>query len=186
MLKTKTSAKRRNTRLKECIQVSLFTAIIAVCSLITIPAPIPFTLQTLGIFCALAVLGFKKGFTSIILYIFIGLAGIPVFSGFSAGIGHLMGATGGYITGFVFIALIYGVFTHKKCKPLFKAIGLIVGLMVCYLFGTLWYVTVYLKELSFSAIGSAFIVCVLPFIIPDLIKLLVAVSLDRKIPESFR
>lgn len=185
MSKTKSSKEYRST-VKDCIQISLFAALIAICSLITIPSPIPFTLQTLGIFCALTVSGFRKGIASIILYISIGLVGIPVFSGFSAGIGHLMGATGGYITGFIFIALCYGAVTHKSHKPLFKAIGLTVGLLTCYLFGTFWYVAVYLKDLSLSSMGSAFIVCVLPFIIPDLIKLLIAVSIDRKIPDKIR
>ncbi len=183
----KSTAAFSSEKLRSYIQISIFTAIIAVCSFVTIPAPVPFTLQTLGVFAALTITGFKKGLASIILYIILGITGLPVFSGFSAGIGHLAGASGGYITGFIFIALCYGLFAHNSnASVLLKATGLFTGLVTCYLFGTLWYVAVYLKDLSFSAFGSAFLVCVVPFIIPDLIKLSVAVVIDRKTPKQIR
>ena len=81
---------------------ALTAAIIAVCAWITVPGPVPFTMQTFGVFLALRLLGGKRGSISVALYILLGAAGLPVFSGFKAGIGVLIGPTGGYILGFIF------------------------------------------------------------------------------------
>lgn len=171
-----------NSKLKNAILISLFTAIIAVCSLITVPAPVPFTLQTLGIFCALTLLGGSSGTVAVIIYILIGLTGVPVFSGFSAGPGHLLGASGGYIIGFIFIALSYWIITKVfGNKPIVKICGLLSGLILCYTAGIIWYTAVYLRDTSLSAVTSALTIGVVPFIIPDIIKLTVAVFIDRKL-----
>ena len=87
------------------VYCSLFTIIIALCSYITIPVVIPITLQTLGIFITLELLGGKKGTFSVLSYFLLGAIGIPVFSGFRGGIGVLLSPTGGYIIGFIFLAL---------------------------------------------------------------------------------
>lgn len=174
-------------RIKTYVLISLFTAIIAVCSFITVPAPVPFTLQTFGIFVSLAVLGGKRGIACTFLYILSGVLGIPVFSGFSAGLGHLTGATGGYIIGFIFLSLCYLIITTVfGNKVTAKAIGLISGLLVCYLFGTLWYMFFYLKTFNAEAFISTLSVCVFPFIIPDFIKIASALLIDRKIPNTIR
>ena len=171
-----------NTKLKNTVLISLFTAIIAVCSLITLPFPVPFTLQTLGLFSALLVLGGRNGTISTALYIAVGLVGLPVFSGFSAGIGHLMGATGGYVIGFLFTALAYWLITAIfGNKTIAKICGLGAGLVLCYASGVIWYSAVYLRDTSLSAIASALTVGVVPFIIPDIIKLTVAIFIDRKL-----
>ena len=171
-----------NTKLKNTVLISLFTAIIAVCSLITLPFPVPFTLQTLGLFSTLLVLGGRNGTISTALYIAVGLVGIPVFSGFSAGIGHLMGATGGYVMGFLFTALAYWLITAIfGNKTIAKICGLGAGLMLCYASGVIWYSAVYLRDTSLSAIASALTIGVVPFIIPDIIKLTVAIFIDRKL-----
>lgn len=173
---------RGNARLKDAVLISLFTAIVAVCSLITIPSPVPFTLQTLGVFCTLAVLGGKNGTITVVLYTILGLVGVPVFSGFSAGPGHLLGATGGYIIGFILCALVYWAVTklfHSTLKATIS--GLTLGLLTCYITGSLWYAAVYLGEISVEALSSAIIVCIAPFIIPDIIKLIVAVLISKKL-----
>jgi biotin transport system substrate-specific component len=173
---------RGNTRLKDAVLISLFTAIVAVCSLITIPAPVPFTLQALGIFCALAVAGGRNGTITVLLYTILGLVGVPVFSGLSAGPAHLLGATGGYIIGFILCALVYWVVTklfHNTLKATIS--GLSLGLLTCYATGTLWYAAVYLGEISAKALSSAIIVCIAPFIIPDIIKLIAAVLILKKL-----
>ena len=171
-----------NTKLKNTVLISLFTATIAVCSLITLPFPVPFTLQTLGLFSALLVLGGRNGTISTALYIAVGLVGLPVFSGFSAGIGHLMGATGGYVIGFLFTALAYWLITAIfGNKTIAKICGLGAGLVLCYASGVIWYSAVYLRDTSLSAIASALTVGVVPFIIPDIIKLTVAIFIDRKL-----
>lgn len=170
--------------LKNCILIALFSAIISICAFITIPATIPFTLQTFGIFCALTVLGGKNGLVSVLLYISLGIIGLPVFSGFSGGIGHLLGATGGYISGFIFTAVIYAIITKffgNSAKT--KVVGLILGLLACYVFGTFWYTAVYLGELNFKSFISSTMVCVVPFIIPDLIKMAAAILISEKLPD---
>ena len=183
----KVSSHLSKNRIKTYVLISLFTAIIAVCSFITVPAAVPFTLQTLGIFTALSVLGGKRGTVCTVLYILLGILGIPVFSGFSAGLGHLLGATGGYIIGFIFLSLTYLIITAVfGNKFTVKAVGLVSGLLICYLFGTLWYMAVYLKTLTTDAFISTLSVCVLPFIIPDLIKIALALYIDRKIPNMVR
>lgn len=183
----KVSSHLSKNRIKTYVLISLFTAIIAVCSFITVPAAVPFTLQTLGIFTALSVLGGKRGSVCTVLYILLGILGIPVFSGFSAGLGHLLGATGGYIIGFIFLSLTYLIITAVfGNKFTVKAVGLVSGLLICYLFGTLWYMAVYLKTLTTDAFISTLSVCVLPFIIPDLIKIALALFIDRKIPNTVR
>lgn len=171
-----------NSKLKNIVLISLFTAIIAACSLITLPFPVPFTLQTLGIFSALLILGGKNGTIAISIYIAVGLVGIPVFSGFSAGIGHLMGATGGYVIGFLLTALSYWIITAIfGDKTVTKVCGLALGLILCYTAGVIWYTTVYLRDASLSALISALTIGVLPFIIPDIIKLTAAILIDRKL-----
>lgn len=168
--------------LKDYILISFFSAIIAVASFITIPSPVPFTLQTLAIFSALTVLGGKRGIISVILYIFLGIIGLPVFSGFSGGLGALTGATGGYIFGFIFTALIYHIITKALGNSTkIKAVGLILGLLGCYITGTIWYCAIYLNSLSVEGILSALAICVAPFIIPDLIKIAVAILIGNKL-----
>ena len=88
----------------------MFTAIIAVCAFISIPSSVPFTLQTFAIFLAVLVLGGKMGSLSVFIYLCLGAIGVPIFAGFNGGIGVLLGNTGGYILGFMFIALIMWMF----------------------------------------------------------------------------
>lgn len=174
-------------RIKRSVITSLFTAIIAVCSFVTVPSAVPFTLQTLGIFTALTVLGGKYGTICIALYIFIGLAGVPVFSGFGAGFGHLTGATGGFILGFIICGFCYWIITNFfGNKITTKSIGLITGLFTCYIFGTLWYTVFCFDEISLDNLLLSLKVCVLPFIIPDFLKLGLALIIDKKLPQPIR
>ena len=85
--------------------IALFAVLMAVCSWISIPSVVPFTLQTFGVFVAVSVLGGKRGTLAVVLYLLMGIVGLPVFAGFSGGLGILLGSTGGYIVGFVFTAL---------------------------------------------------------------------------------
>lgn len=157
----------------------LFAAVIAVCSWISIPTAVPFTLQTFAVFCTLGILGGRLGTTAIFLYILIGMAGLPVFSGFNGGFGALLGATGGYIIGFVFTGLIYLAVTKIFGeKPAVMAVAMLSGLAACYLVGTLWYVLVYSKDSDFL---SAAAICIAPFVIPDLVKLALAVLVTKKV-----
>ena len=105
---------------KDMVYIALFTSIMIVCAFITIPFAIPFTLQTFALFTIIGILGTKRAFISVLLYLLLGAVGLPVFSGFRGGIGHLFGATGGYLLGFLLTTLISGFlmkfFSKKKKK----------------------------------------------------------------------
>jgi biotin transport system substrate-specific component len=168
-------------KLYDTVLVALFSAIIIICSLITLPFSVPFTLQTFGIYCAVLLLGGKRGTLCIFLYILLGAVGLPVFSGFSGGLGHLFGATGGYITGFLFIGLVPTLFSLLSVRKSFTPLALVSGTVLCYIFGTVRYVLFYSDSLNASEFISVMSICVLPFIIPDTIKLITALFLCRKI-----
>lgn len=166
---------------------ALFTAVMVICALITLPAPVPFTLQTLGVFAAALFLGTKGALASVAAYILLGAVGLPVFSGMQGGVGVLFGPTGGYIFGFILIPLINGILSavlSKKYQPLY----LLAGLLACYIFGSIWYM-LYADVKSF---WTVLIATVLPFILPDILKLIVALRLvkmlkaatERLLPED--
>ena len=90
----------------DMVYIAVFAVLIAICSWISIPTTVPFTLQTFAVFLAVGVLGGKRGSLSVLIYILLGAVGIPVFAGFSGGFGVLLGQTGGYIVGFLFSALL--------------------------------------------------------------------------------
>ena len=154
--------------------ISMMTALMAVCAWITIPSAIPFTMQTFGVFITLRLLGGRNGTLAILLYILLGAAGVPVFSGFGAGIGVLAGPTGGYIDGFLITGVLYWATTHQHDTRLKENLTLVGGLALCYVFGTLWFSI--MKENAGSPVGflQGISICVLPYIIPDLVKLALA------------
>ena len=157
----------------------MMTVIIILCSWITIPLPVPITLQTFALYTALLLLGGKMGTISLLLYILLGAAGLPVFSSFSAGFAHLLSPTGGYILGFLLCALLY-LATEKltKNRKILKALVLFAGTLLCYTTGTLWFVFYANSHTSFFA---ALAVCVLPYVIPDILKLITAIFISDKV-----
>lgn len=171
--------KKKKIKTADIAYVGIFTAIIAVCSWITVPTVIPVTLQTLAICTAAGLLGAKKGVAAVVAYIMLGIAGMPVFSNFSSGIGQIAGPTGGYLIGFVFTALIVGGAVDLFDKKIWVyAASMILGTAVCYAFGTVWFVLVYnAKAETAVSVSSALATCVVPFIIPDLVKLTAATGL---------
>ncbi|MBQ7767041.1 MAG: biotin transporter BioY [Lachnospiraceae bacterium] len=173
------------------VYCSLFTVIIALCSYITIPVIIPFTLQTLGIFITLELLGGKKGTFSVLLYLLLGSVGIPVFSGFRGGLGILLSNTGGYIVGFLFLALIYWLITACLGQRLYaRILGMLLGLIACYAFGTFWFVWAYSDINKISEMIPVLQICILPFIIPDIAKMFLSLGLRKLVypalPEEFK
>lgn len=164
------------------IYIAMFGILIGICSWIVIPGAVPFTLQTFAIFLTLSVLGGKMGTWSVLLYIFIGLTGIPVFSGFQGGIGVLLGPTGGYIIGFIFSALTMWLFEVLfGNKPLTLALSMVIAQLICYIFGTLWYLLIYSGNSSTLNISVVISLCVVPFIIPDIIKIIMALLLSKQL-----
>lgn len=171
----------------DIVYISLFTALIAVCSWITVPSVIPFTLQTFAIFTTVAMLGGKRGTLSVVCYILLGLCGVPVFANFNSGASALFGPTGGYIMGFILMALImWGCekFIGKKTSVL--VISMFLGLIVCYLFGSLWYMFVFMNSTGASGFVAAMIKCVLPFIIPDTVKILLALLVKKRLGKYIK
>lgn len=166
------------------VLTAMLTAVMAVCSWISVPAEIPFTLQTFAVFCAVGLLGGRNGLFSILVYILLGAIGIPVFAGPSGGIGIILGNTGGYIVGFVFIALICWL-TEKLFGSglIVRIISMLVGLAVMYAFGTAWYIFLYTKNTGDVSLIQVMKWCVTPFVIPDLIKLALAVILTDRIKK---
>lgn len=161
--------------------IGLAAAMITVCSQIAIPAAIPFTLQTFAVCTAAGLFGAKRGTLSVLVYILLGAVGVPVFTGFRGGISALLGTTGGYIIGFIFTALIIGTVSDKfSRKPLPLAISMAVGLAVCYAFGTIWFMAMYAKNTGTIGIGAVLSMCVIPFIIPDIVKIVCAAFLCGK------
>lgn len=162
--------------------ISLFVAIIAICSWISIPMTIPFTMQTFAIFAAVGLLGTKRGALSILVYILLGGIGVPVFAGFSSGLGILMGNTGGYILGFFLSSLVTGMLIKLFGKhPVSLFCSMVAGLIVCYFFGTIWFIWFYTQSPGAAGVMTALSLCVFPYIIPDLLKILLAIVVVKRV-----
>ena len=170
---------------KRMTRIALCAALLAPCAWLSVPTQPPFTMQTFGIFLTLLLLGAKDGTIAIGLYILLGALGVPVFSGFNGGMGALMGPTGGYIVGFLLICLIFGLLCGKGAGLWLKALALLLGLAVCYAFGTLWFVKVYGDMKGPISTLSALSMCVFPFIVPDLAKLALALWVGKRL-EKYR
>lgn len=182
----KTTSKRRNMTL-DIVFIAISAALIAVCSWISIPTTVPFTLQTFAVFTVAGLFGMKKSSIAVIVYMLLGAVGIPVFANFTGGVGILFGSTGGYIIGFIFIALIVGFVSDKfnhKLVPMI--IAMLLGLVVCYTFGTIWFMTVYARNTGAIGLGTALAWCVVPFIIPDCIKIACACILSNRVGKYVR
>lgn len=167
--------------------IAMFTALITVCSWISMPfLGVPVSLQTFAVFLATAVLGTKRATASVLSYILLGLTGVPVFSGFNSGISAFLGATGGYLIGFIFAAMITGILIKKlPDKKLWKIISMCAGQIICYIFGMFWYGFIYLKS-SETNVTLIFSLCVAPFIIPDIIKITAAAFLSDTVKKAVK
>lgn len=180
-----TSGGRRFSPADLCL-CALFAAIIAVCAWVTVPTPIPFTLQSLGVFAALTVLGGQKGGLAILVYLLSGLVGLPVFAGFKGGPGALFDATGGYLLGFLVLAAVYWLFTRRTHRLRRQVLGLALGQLLCYGIGTAWFMVLYTRTTGPVGIGTALLWCVVPFVIPDGVKLWLAVLLGKRLNRKGR
>lgn len=157
---------------------SLFAALTAVCAWIAVPIPpVAFTMQTFAVFLTLGVLGGKYGTVSILLYLLLGLVGLPVFSGFRGGASALMDATGGFLWGFLAAGLVYWLTERLGTLP-----AMIAALLVCYACGCWWF-TVYTGNAGWTA---AVMTCVAPYLIPDALKLWLAYGVSGRLRRSVR
>lgn len=153
------------------VLISIMAALICVLAPVAIPVgAIPITLATFVIYITAALLGPKRGTISIVLYIAIGMIGVPVFSAYRSGFGVVLGATGGYIIGYIPLAFLSGLFVyHNKSKFIFYPLGMIIGTIALYAVGTIWYMLV-----MDSGLVESLLACVVPFLLFDLIKIIIA------------
>ena len=166
---------------------AMMAAVIALCSWIAVPAAVPFTLQTFGVCCALLILGGKRGTLAILVYLLLGAVGAPVFASFSGGIGVLLGATGGYLMGFLLMGLLYWLITALLGEKLWvQAAALVLGEAVLYIFGTAWFMTVYTRSTGPVDLAAALGWCVWPFLLPDGIKLALALPVAARVKKLIR
>ena len=162
---------------------ALFAALLTLCAWICIPvADVAFTLQSMGIALVLWLLGGKRGSLAILVYLLLGAVGLPVFSGFQGGFGALLGVTGGYLLGFFVWAILYWLLTALGPKTdRFRLLAMVLGLLVCYAFGSVWFMRLYLQNGSAIGLGFVLLKCVAPYIIPDIIKLAAAWLLSKRL-----
>ncbi len=168
---------KKRLKTMDIVYIGVFAALICVCAWIAIPLTVSITLQTFAVCLTAGLLGWKRSILSLIVYILLGIAGLPVFTGFKGGIAVIAGPTGGYIAGFLFTVLIVGLASDTFGRKMWSNIVfMIIGILVCYLFGTLWFVIAY-KTTFLSALS----VCVFPFLIPDAVKIVLAAFLVNKL-----
>jgi len=169
-------------KIRDTVFIALFTVLIAVCSWISIPTAIPFSMQTFGVFFALNFLGAKKGTLCVVIYLLMGMIGIPVSANGTAGIGMMMGTTGGYMIGWIFSGLVMWLFEALIGKKIWaQFISMLVGLLVCYAIGTAWFMVVYAQTAGAVGLWAALGWCVFPFIIPDLAKLVLVLWFTQRL-----
>ncbi|MBQ8583792.1 MAG: biotin transporter BioY [Clostridia bacterium] len=172
---------KRQRRMYELTLTAIVTALLSVSSLIYLPLTVPITLQTLLLFTSLFTLGGKITTVATGLYIIIGGIGLPVFSGFSGGVGRLFDATGGFIFGLLLASLLYWLLTSLT-KTEWAALPFAVAChLLLYAVGTLWYALIYLS--GEGSVFSALAVTVLPFLFPDALKLTVAYILSQRLKK---
>ena len=160
------------------VTAALMAALMCILGPLSVPiGPIPVSLTILVISFALYLLGAKWGTVSVLVYLLLGAIGLPVFSGFAGGLQKLAGPTGGYLIGFIFLAIVAGLFMEKSdYKIVWSVIGLVLGIAIAYLFGTAWFMFQ-----TKSALSYALSVCVLPFIPFDAIKIILATVLGKSV-----
>lgn len=181
--KRKMAGRKRNTA--DLAYIGIMAALMAVCSWISVPTAVPFTLQTFAVFLAIGVLGGRRGTLSVLVYILMGAAGLPVFAGFSGGAGVILGLTGGYIAGFLLTALImWGMEAAFGKSTAVFWISSAAGLFGCYLFGTLWYLLLYTRTAGPVGLMTVLGWCVFPFIIPDLLKIALAAAVGKRLSRA--
>lgn len=171
----------------DMMYMALSAALIAVSAWISIPLAVPFTMQTFAVCLTAALLGMKRGTLAFCIYLLLGIIGLPVFSGFRGGIGTLVGTTGGYLVGFLLTAALVGFCADRfGRKTPVLVISMVTGMLICYAFGTAWYLFLYMKNTGPIGVGTVLGWCVIPFVIPDLVKIAAAALLTKRLQRFVR
>jgi biotin transport system substrate-specific component len=160
------------------VKTAFFIVFTAACSQISIPlpfTPVPLNCALLSVFLSGHILGSKKGALSQFAYILLGCAGFPVFAGFSSGVGIIAGPTGGYLAGYILASFIIGFFKKDECSLALTGLSMALGLFACYFLGTAWF------AISTGAgFLDALLMCVIPFIPGDAVKIICACVLIKR------
>ncbi len=173
---------KANFTVRSMAFTALMAALICVVAPFVIPmGAVPLSIATFVIYLAGALLGCKRGTAAVLLYLLIGAVGMPVFSGFTGGLGQLFGVTGGFLVGYIPCALLTGLAADKVPQKIWGlALGMAIGTLSCYAVGTIWYISC-----TGADIASALMICVAPFIVGDVIKIslacIVAVPLRKRL-----
>lgn len=172
---------KKTTKTGGLVLCAFFATLTIIGTILSIPlpfSPVPINLAILSVFLAGGLLGPKAGAVSQLVYVCLGLMGLPVFAKFSGGPGVLAGPTGGYIIGYIVTAFLAGLIIHKvKAEPKTGRIaaGFSMGLLACYVPGTLWFMYV-----TGAGLMPALAMCVFPFLPGDGFKVFVATILTKK------
>ncbi len=174
---------KRSLDVRAMVLASIFAALMAVCAWISLPVlETAFTMQTFGVFLALGILGGKWGTAAVLIYLLLGAAGLPVFSGFRGGLGILLGPSGGYLLGFLASGIVYWlVVAVLGEKQWTRLAGMVLGQLACYGFGSLWFALFYLGKEGGASLAAVVLACVAPYLIPDGCKLTLAFFLSRRL-----
>ena len=180
---TDMTTKHPTLSLSDLTLTALMTAVLCILCPLALPVgPVPVTLGVFAVFLASSVLGPVKSALACLLYLLLGIIGLPVFSGYTGGIGKLLGPTGGYIIGYLFLALICGFFIEKFPEKLpLQMIGFLFGTLVLYLFGTVW-----LKKQTGLDFRSALFTGVIPYIPGDFAKLFIAAAIAQPLKKRLK
>ena len=173
--------------LKSMVLMALFAALTCVLAPLSIPiGPVPISLTNLVIYFSLYVLGWQRATITYLVYLLLGLVGLPVVSGFEGGVGKLAGPTGGYLIGFIFMAVISGLFVKMKedeviLNRVLGIAGMILGTLVAYALGTAWFC-----YSTGNGLSAALVSCVVPFIPGAWVKIIVAAVVAPTVAKQIR
>lgn len=174
--------KRKRLNPQDLAQIGMFVALICVCAWIVIPGTVPFTLQTFAVFLAAALLGCQRGTIAIVTYVLLGVVGAPVFAGFRGGPAVLLDATGGFLIGFVVaVPVVAAIIKVAGRKAHVLAGAMLIGQIICYVLGTGWFIVLYAQNNQAVGVMTALMMCVVPYVVPDMVKIALAVLMSRKL-----
>jgi len=172
---------------RKLVFAALGVALIAVCAQIAIPLLIPFTMQNFAVALLPALLGWQWSTAAGLVYLALGAVGAPVFSGFGGGFGKLLGPTGGYLISYPFVMLLTGALLPRLPDSFWgRFLAMCAGLLLCYVFGTAWFVVVYSARSGAITVWAALMKCVIPYLVPDLAKLALAAYLSPRLKKAIK
>ena len=161
-------SKPTSSKTRDMVLIAMFAVLMVICSF--------------AVFLTVSVLGGKRGTITICIYLLLGIIGVPVYAGGTAGIGVILGNTGGYMIGWIFSGLVMWVMEIILGKKTWVLVlSMLVGLIVCYALGTAWFMIIYANEAGKIGLWTAITWCVIPFVIPDLVKIGLALAINKRL-----